>query len=77
MRRIQGPDAAKPASSSSVLRSLLTIPTDYGFLAVTFLLFGLPQVFIVVYAVMLLGNIGYLVLGLPRWYAGLRTLRRA
>ena len=77
MRRLQGPDAAKPASSSSVLRSLLTIPTDYGFLAVTFLLFGLPQVFIVVYAVMLLGNIGYLVLGLPRWYAGLRTLRRA
>ncbi len=77
MRRTQGPAAAKPASSTSVVRSLLTIPTDYGFLAVTFLLFGLPQLFIIAYAVMLLGNVGYLVLGLPRWYGGLRALKRA
>lgn len=61
---------------ASVLRSLMTVPTDYGLLAVSFLLWGMTPVFLVVYGILLLGNIGYVALGLPKWYGDMNALDR-
>jgi CDP-diacylglycerol--serine O-phosphatidyltransferase len=52
----------------SVLRSLLSAPTDYGLLCVVFLTFAYSQVFTVLYGLMLLGTAGHLALALPKWY---------
>lgn len=59
--------SAKP-KPASVLRSLVVLPTDYGLLCVVFVVWGWSQAFLAAYAVLLLGNAGYLALGLPKWY---------
>lgn len=70
--------AVKPAPGgpASVLRSLLVIPTDYGLMCLVFLLWGAPTAFLTVYAVLLLGNIGYVGLGLPKWFRDMVALDR-
>jgi phosphatidylglycerophosphate synthase len=59
---------------ASVLRSLLTVPTDYGLLCVVFLLWGAPAVFVAAYGLLLLGNACYLALGLPKWFRDIKAL---
>jgi phosphatidylglycerophosphate synthase len=62
-----------PAPASSVLRSFVNLPTDYGLLCVTFLLLAWPRVFAPVYGLLMLGTAGYVALGLPKWYRGLKA----
>jgi hypothetical protein len=52
----------------SVLRSLVVVPTDYGLLALTFVLLGAPVVFLWVYAFLFLATTGYLMLASVRWF---------
>ena len=52
----------------STLMSLLGIPADYGFLALSMALIGWFDVWRVVYALLALGNIGLLLVQLVRWY---------
>jgi phosphatidylglycerophosphate synthase len=52
----------------STLRSLLVLPTDYGLLALGFVLLGAPAVFLGFYTVMFAGTAGYLALALVRWF---------
>ena len=54
------------------MASLLTLPNDYGLLCVAFLLVGLPAVFAPLYALFLLANVAFLVVGLRRWSRELR-----
>ena len=70
-KRVQPPTQDAPAS---VLRSLLSVPTDYGLLCLAFLLWGAPAAFAVAYGVLLVGNVGYLALGLPKWFRDVKSL---
>ncbi|MEC5190387.1 CDP-alcohol phosphatidyltransferase family protein [Arthrobacter sp. MP_M4] len=59
--------------SSSVLYSLAVLPTEYGVLCLAFLLWFIPPVFSVVYAVFFGVNACFLLLALPRWYREMRS----
>ncbi|MGN6407165.1 MAG: CDP-alcohol phosphatidyltransferase family protein [Curtobacterium sp.] len=61
-------------TGSTPLRSLAGAPTDYGVLVYVFLLLGLPTVFLVVYGLLFLANLGYLALALPKWFRDIRAL---
>lgn len=69
-----GSASTSPAASASVLRALVVAPTDYGLLCLVFVLLGMPSVFVVVYALLLAANLGYLVLAAPKWYGQMRGL---
>jgi phosphatidylglycerophosphate synthase len=70
---------APDAGRSTLLRSLLVIPTDYGFLCIVFALLGAPVVFLAVYALMMLANAGHLALASVKWFRDMGALdaRRA
>lgn len=63
-----------PAESSGLVRSLAAIPTDYGFLCLIFVVWGLGVVFTVAYTVAALGSAGYLLLALFKWHGDMRRL---
>ncbi|PZR54249.1 CDP-alcohol phosphatidyltransferase [Xylanimonas oleitrophica] len=50
------------------LRSVLVLPTDYGVLCLTFLLYGATAVFAAVYAVVTALTLVFVLLALPRWF---------
>ena len=64
-----------PRGESTVIRSLLVLPTDYGLLCLVFVLLGFPAVFIVVYGLMFLANAGYLLLACPKWFRDMGPAR--
>lgn len=66
--------AAAPAATTSALRSILVLPTDYGLLCWVFLLLGAPTVFAVGYSVFALGSLGFAVLALPKWFRDMAAL---
>jgi hypothetical protein len=74
LKRSKGAAVPSTDGRASVLRSLLSLPTDYGLLCVAFLLWGAPAVFVVAYGLLLVGTAGYLVLGLPRWFRDVKAL---
>jgi phosphatidylglycerophosphate synthase len=49
-------------------RSLVTLPTDYGVLALVFLLWGMPALFVPVYAVLFLATAAHLAGGSRKWF---------
>ncbi len=74
LKRTKAAPAPAATGHASVLRSLLTVPTDYGLLCLVFLLWGAPAVFAAVYGLLLLGNAAYLALGLPKWFRDVKAL---
>lgn len=65
---------AADARKSSPLRSLLVIPTDYGFLCLMFLLLGAPVLFFAVYTLMFVANTGHLLLASVKWFRDMDRL---
>ena len=63
--------------SSTPLRSLLGLPTDYGVLCASFALLGAPPVFFTVYTALLAANALYLGLALVKWFGDMRALAPA
>lgn len=59
---------------SSTLRSILVIPTDYGFLCLVFLLLGVPSLFFGVYALFFAANAGFLLLAVMKWFRDMDEL---
>lgn len=68
-----GVKAPVPAGSS-VLRSLLAAPTDYGVLCVLFVLWAWPLGFLSGYLIMTAGSGGYLLLAVFKWYGDMKRL---
>jgi hypothetical protein len=56
------------ASRGAVLRSLLVLPTDYGVLILSFLLFAARPVFLVGYSLLFLGTVLFTLAALPKWF---------
>lgn len=63
--------------TGSRLRSILLIPTDYGFLCLAFLLLGSPVAFFVLYAVLFAANTGHLGLAAVKWFRDMQSLTPA
>ena len=68
---------AAPEGRSTLIRSLLVIPTDYGFLCLVFVLLGSPALFIVVYGLMAVANTGHLMLATRKWFRDIVALDAA
>ncbi|MFC4693193.1 MULTISPECIES: CDP-alcohol phosphatidyltransferase family protein [Geodermatophilus] len=68
--------AQPTAQRVGVGRSLLTLPTDYGLLACTFVLYGWTAVFVPVYTVLFLAAAGFLALASVKWFREMGRLPR-
>jgi phosphatidylglycerophosphate synthase len=66
------PTAERPG----VARSLLVLPTDYGLLCCTFVLFGAPALFVPIYTVLLLAMAAFLCLASVKWFREMGRLPR-
>lgn len=60
----------------TLLRSTILIPTDYGIICLLFLLWGVPQLFMIVYALLLVANAAFLVLAAVKWFREIKALER-
>ncbi len=71
------PTRAQPTGQRvGIGRSLLTLPTDYGLLACTFVLFGWTGAFVPVYTVLFLAAAGFLALASVKWFREMGRLPR-
>lgn len=71
------PTRARPSAAAPTLRrSLLSLPTDYGVLALSFLLWGVPALFLSAYAVLFLATAAHLALGSVTWFREMGRLPR-
>ncbi len=61
--------------SSTPLRALLGIPTDYGILCLSFLILGWPKLFFAVYVVLFVANFGYLAIASVKWFGDMKMLK--
>lgn len=74
-RRAAGPAlAVADRTRPSLVRSVLSLPTDYGVLCLVLLTLAWPSVFLVLYGAMFLGTTGYTALALPKWFRDLTRL---
>jgi hypothetical protein len=62
------------AARPSTLRSVLVIPTDYGLFCLVFLVWGLREVYAVIYGLLFIANAAFLALALPKWFRDMRAL---
>jgi phosphatidylglycerophosphate synthase len=75
LRRAHGVQSLAPTDGRFPwLRSVLVLPTDYGVLCWTFLLLGVPTVFLWVYAAITACTLVFLALALVKWFREVRTL---
>jgi phosphatidylglycerophosphate synthase len=72
---VAGPKGEEP--KASLLRSILVLPQDYGFLCVAFLLFFSRDAFLVVYTFLFVGNALLLGGSLLLWYREFTSYDRA
>lgn len=63
-----------PKAPGSTMMSLLKLPTDYGLLALSFVLLAAPTAFAWFYLALTVANAGYTFLVLPVWLRRLRAL---
>lgn len=77
LKAAYGYKPAVDARKSSPLRSLLVIPTDYGFLCLVFLLIGAPVLFFAAYTLMFIANAGHLLLASVKWFRDMDRLGQA
>ncbi|HRW18419.1 MAG TPA: CDP-alcohol phosphatidyltransferase family protein [Dermatophilaceae bacterium] len=74
LRRAHGQNPMTKGGSLSVVRSLLILPSDYGFLCLGYLLLGWTTAFLVGYAAMALGAVLLLGAALVKWTRQMRAL---
>ena len=72
VKGVTADNGAKP----SIVRGLLVLPMDYGVMCWVFVLWGIPQVFLPVYALITLGAAGFLVLAMRKWFKEITALVR-
>jgi phosphatidylglycerophosphate synthase len=63
--------------SSSTLYSLAVVPTDYGLMCLLFVLLFWQPGFMVVYGLVLVANLAFAALALPKWFREVRGFGRA
>lgn len=77
LRRQQGiPKAAAAPGRRDLLRAIAVLPTDYGLLCLSFLLFGAPAVFFGWYGLLLLANAALLAVAARSWVRQLSSVTK-
>lgn len=77
LRRQQGiPKAAAAPGRRDLLRAIAVLPTDYGLLCLSFLLFGAPAVFFGWYGLLLLANAVLLAVAARSWVRQLSSVTK-
>jgi phosphatidylglycerophosphate synthase len=61
-------------TSTSTLRSLLVVPTDYGVLCLVFLTLGWPHLFFAIYTALFAANLIFLLLAAVKWFRDMAAL---
>ena len=74
IRARRGVPQAPESGGSTPLRSLLGLPTDYGVVCLSFVLWGFPDAFVVAYSLLTAAETLYLAAALPTWFARMRRL---
>jgi len=77
LRRAHGVTSTAAAGAAGGLRSVLVLPTDYGILCLTFVLWGAPTLFLTVFGLLTLATAGYLVLAARKWFVEIGQFGRA
>lgn len=72
LKRAGPANATTTPRSPSVIWAIALLPADYGILALTFVLFGWPHVFLIVYAVLFAANFVLMLALLVKWFGELR-----
>lgn len=72
--RLLGGKAPASTASTSLLRAVMVLPTDYGLICLIFVLLGLPQLFFGVYTFLFVCNALILVLVLRKWFRDMGAL---
>lgn len=72
--KVMGGKAPASTASTSLLRAIMVLPTDYGFMCLVFMLLGFPLVFFGVYTFLFACNAVILVLVLVKWYRDMGSL---
>jgi phosphatidylglycerophosphate synthase len=73
IRRAHGTEPA-PGASSSVTRSLLLAPIDYGVVTLSFALLGAQDAFLVAYTFLMVCQVLFLVVASAKWFRELKAL---
>ncbi|GEA81254.1 CDP-alcohol phosphatidyltransferase family protein [Cellulomonas uda] len=77
LRRAQGVQSvAVTGGRAPWLRSVLAVPTDYGVLCWVFLLLGAPDVFVLVYALVVAATAVFTVAAAVKWYREISRFAR-
>lgn len=63
--------------SSSVAYSFAVLPTEYGVLALTFAVWGVPEAFVACYLLLFAANAAFIALALPKWYREMKAFGQA
>lgn len=69
-----GGKAPASQASTSLLRAIMVLPTDYGFFCIIFLLLGEPLVFFSIYGFLFACNAIIIVLVLRKWFRDMGSL---
>ncbi|MGP5226450.1 MULTISPECIES: CDP-alcohol phosphatidyltransferase family protein [Micrococcaceae] len=70
----RGAPKSMETGGSSPLRSVLLLPTDYGILCLSFILWGFPVVFVGVYSLLALACALFLVLAASKWFKDMKSI---
>lgn len=75
VKRLQaGLGSTRPRSTSPRWVSVTVLPIDYGVLCIVFVVLGAHSVFLFLYGVLMLANVGHLLLILPKWFRDMGRL---
>lgn len=76
LKSARGVASAAARGGGSPLRSLVLLPTDYGFLCLVFVLWGFTTLFLVAYTLVFLACSGFLALAAVKWFREMAALSR-
>lgn len=74
LKTANGAVTAIHTGGSSPLRSILLLPTDYGVICLSFVLWSVPLLFVGVYSLLALAGLIFLVLAARKWFRDMKAV---
>jgi phosphatidylglycerophosphate synthase len=74
LKQKKGAVSTHSRGGGTFLRSMLLLPTDFGFLCLVFVLWGWSSGFLFVYGLLAVANTGFLMLAAFKWFREIRAL---
>lgn len=74
LKAARGAPKATEIGGSSPWRAILLLPTDYGILCLSFVLWGLPTLFVGAYSLIALACAAFLILAALKWFGDMKSV---